>query len=128
MSACVLQPISQSSAIISARHAIGSSVPLLTHAETRFCRIGTILVESSSCSSSGPGWRRRHRGVPQPAQNILVYAVAGMTVEQFSIAFLRTYRRNTVQNSTLHYITLHYITLHYITISVRYYEQLQDFR
>ena len=47
----------------------------------------------------------RHRGVPKPAQNIPVYTVAGLTVEQFSIMSLRTYRRNAVQNFTLHYIT-----------------------
>ena len=68
-------------------------------------------MESSSDSSAGLGWRWRHRGVPKPAQNIPVFAVAGLTVEQFSIASLRTYRRNAVQNFTLHYITLHWADL-----------------
>ena len=54
---------------------------------------------------AGLGWRWRHRGVPKPAQNIPVYAVAGLTVEQFSIASLRIYKRNAVQNLTLHYIS-----------------------
>ena len=61
----------------------------------------------------GLGWRWRHHGVPKPAQNIpsQLYAVAGLTVEQFSIASLRIYNRNAVQ--TLHYsaCTTHYITL-----------------
>ena len=100
--------ISQSFAIISARHAISSSVPLLTHAKTRFCCLRSIWMKSFSCGSWLEMASPRCSEASSKHSCLRSSWINSRTV-------LDSVPENLWKELTL-YKTLHYITLHYITL------------